>query len=173
MSGYFAPVNDRIAEIYEGTNGIQALDLVGRKMGQGYGRLLRRFFHPVQEFIEKEGENAEMMEYVMPLAKAFMKLQQSTATIAQKGLKNPDEAGAASTDYLRQLALVAMGFMWAKMAKASLEALEGEPENKEFYEAKLQTSKFFFTKMLPEADWRFKSLMAGAEPMMAMKAESF
>ncbi len=163
----------RIAEIYEGTNGIQALDLVGRKMSQGYGRLLRRFFHPVQKFIETEGENPEMMEYVMPLAKAFMKLQQATATIAQKGLKNPDEAGAASTDYMRQFALVAMGYMWARMVKVSLEALEGDPDNKEFYEAKLQTAKFFFSKMLTEADWRFKSLMAGAEPLMAMKAEAF
>jgi alkylation response protein AidB-like acyl-CoA dehydrogenase len=163
----------RIAEIYEGTNGIQALDLVGRKLAQGYGRLLRRFFHPVQKFIELEGENMAMAPYVMPLAKAFMKLQQSTATVAQKGLKNPDEAGAASTDYMRQFALVAMGFMWAKMVKVAMEKLEGEPENKEFYEAKLQTANFFFTKMLPEADFRFKSLMSGAEPLMAMKAEAF
>jgi hypothetical protein len=163
----------RIAEIYEGTNGIQALDLVGRKMAQGYGRLLRRFFHPVQAFIEAEGENPDMMAYVMPLAKAFMKLQQSTATIAQKGLKNPDEAGAASVDYLRQFALVAMGYMWARMAKLSIEVLEGEPENKDFYEAKLQTATFFFTRMLPEADWRFKAIMAGAEPLMAMKEEVF
>ena len=165
----------RIAEIYEGTNGIQALDLVGRKMAQGYGRLLRRFFHPVQQFIETEGENAEMMPYVMPLAKAFMKLQQSTATIAQKGLKNPDEAGAASTDYMRQFALVAMGYMWAQMAKVALEKLDhGDGEqSEEFDEAKLQTAAFFFTKMLPEADWRFKSIMAGAEPLMAMKAEAY
>jgi len=164
----------RIAEIYEGTNGIQALDLVGRKMAQGYGRLLRRFFHPVQNFIETEGENAEMMEFVMPLAKAFMKLQQSTATIAQKGLKNPDEAGAASTDYMRQFALVAMGFMWARMCKVALDKIEnGGDESKEFYETKLQTARFFFTKMLPEADWKFKSIMAGAEPLMAMKAEAF
>ena len=163
----------RIAEIYEGTNGIQALDLVGRKMGQGYGRLLRRFFHPVQQFIETEGENAAMMMYVMPLAKSFMKLQQSTATIAQKGMKNPDEAGAASTDYLRQFALVAMAFMWAKMAKVAIEKLDAGEENAEFFETKLQTANFFFTKMLPEADFRFKSLMSGAEPMMAMKAEAF
>jgi alkylation response protein AidB-like acyl-CoA dehydrogenase len=163
----------RIAEIYEGTNGIQALDLVGRKMAQGYGRLLRRFFHPVQEFIETEGENPDMMEFVMPLAKSFMKLQQSTATIAQKGMKNPEEAGAASTDYLRQFALVAMGYMWCLMVKAALEKLEGEPDNKEFYESKLHTARFFFTKMLPEADWKFKSIMAGAEPLMAIKAEAF
>jgi hypothetical protein len=127
----------------------------------------------VQKFIELEGENMEMAPYVMPLAKAFMKLQQSTATVAQKGLKNPDEAGAASTDYMRQFALVAMGFMWARMVKVAMEKLEGEPENKEFYEAKLQTANFFFTKMLPEADFRFKSLMSGAEPLMAMKAEAF
>lgn len=165
----------RIAEIYEGTNGIQALDLVGRKLAQGYGRLLRRFFHPVQKFIESEGENMEMAPYVMPLAKAFMKLQQSTATIAQKGLKNPDEAGAASTDYMRQFALVAMGYMWAQMVKVTLDKIEngnGE-QSKEFYEEKLQTANFFFTKMLPEADFRFKSLMSGAEPLMAMKAEAF
>ena len=165
----------RIAEIYEGTNGIQALDLVGRKMAQGYGRLLRRFFHPVQSFIEAEGENMEMAPYVMPLAKAFMKLQQSTATVAQKGMKNPDEAGAASVDYLRQFALVAMGYMWAQMVKVALDKIEnGDGEqSKEFYEAKLQTANFFFTKMLPEADWRFKSLMSGAEPLMSMSAEVF
>lgn len=163
----------RIAEIYEGTNGIQALDLVGRKMAVGYGRLLRRFFHPVQEFIEVEGENPAMMEFVMPLAKAFMKLQQATATIAQKGMKNPDEAGAASTDYLRQFALVAMAFMWARMCKAALEKLDGEPDNKEFFESKLHTARFFYAKMLPEADWRFKSLMSGADSLMAMKAEAF
>jgi alkylation response protein AidB-like acyl-CoA dehydrogenase len=165
----------RIAEIYEGTNGIQALDLVGRKLAQGYGRLLRRFFHPVQKFIETEGENMDMASYVMPLAKVFMKLQQSTATIAQKGLRNPDEAGAASTDYMRQFALVAMGYMWAQMAKVALDKIEscdGE-QSKEFYEEKLQTANFFFTKMLPEADFRFKSLMSGAEPLMAMKAEAF
>ena len=165
----------RIAEIYEGTNGIQALDLVGRKMAQGYGRLLRRFFHPVQAFIEAEGENPDLMPYVMPLAKAFMKLQQSTATIAQKGLKNPEEAGAASTDYLRQFALVVMAYMWAQMAKLAIEKLDnGDGEQStDFYEAKLQTATFFFTKMLPEADWRFKCIMAGAEPLMAMKAEAF
>jgi alkylation response protein AidB-like acyl-CoA dehydrogenase len=165
----------RIAEIYEGTNGIQALDLVGRKMGLGYGRLLRRFFHPVQDFIEVEGENPDMAAYAMPLAKSFMKLQQSTATIAQKGMKNPDEAGAASTDYMRQFALVAMGYMWAQMAKVALDKLEsGDGEqSKEFYEAKLQTANFFFTKMLPEADWKFKSIMAGAEPLMAMDEAAF
>jgi len=91
----------RIAQIYEGTNGIQALDLVGRKMPQSFGRLLRRFFHPVQKFIELNQADESLQEFIFPLAKAFAKLQQSTAIIAQKGLENPDEAGAASVDYLR------------------------------------------------------------------------
>lgn len=163
----------RIAQIYEGTNGIQALDLVGRKMGQHMGRLLRRFFHPASEMIEAESENVKLAEFLMPFAKSFMKLQQSTALIAQKGLKDPNEAGAASTDYLRQFALVALGFMWVKMAKVCLEKLELGEGNKEFYGAKLHTARFFFARMLPEADLKFKTIMAGAESLMAMPEDMF
>ena len=163
----------RIAQIYEGTNGIQALDLVGRKMGQGFGRLLRRFFHPVQDFITDNQMNEELQEFVFPLAKAFAKLQQSTAIIAQKGLKNPDEAGAASSDYLRQFALVALAYMWCLMVKAAKEKLESGEGDKDFYEAKIQTAHFFMQRMLPEADGRFKMVMAGADTLMQMKAEAF
>jgi hypothetical protein len=163
----------RIAMIYEGTNGIQALDLVGRKMGQGYGRLLRRFFHPVQEFIEKESMNAAMAEYVFPLAKAFAKLQQSTAFIAQKGMKDPNEAGAASSDYLRQFALVAVGYMWCLMVKTAQEKLSSGEGNKEFYESKLRTAKFYMQRMLPETDARFKMVLAGAETLMSPAASEF
>ncbi|MCK6417486.1 MAG: acyl-CoA dehydrogenase C-terminal domain-containing protein [Alphaproteobacteria bacterium] len=163
----------RIAMIYEGTNGIQALDLVGRKMGQSFGRLLRRFFHPVQEFIEAEQNNPAMGEFIFPLAKAVAKLQQVTATIAQKGLKDPVEAGAASSDYLRQFALVALGFMWAKMAKVSLEKMEVGGGKKDFYESKLATARFFFERMLPETEARFRMVMAGAKPLMELAAEGF
>lgn len=164
----------RIAMIYEGTNGIQALDLVGRKMGQNYGRLLRRFFHPVSQMIEAEQANEQMQEFIFPLAKSFAKLQQATATIAMKGLKNPLEAGAASSDYLRHFALVAMGYMWCLMVKTALEKLEngGEAE-KEFYEAKLATARFFMQRMLPEADARFKMVMAGGDTLMEMKEAAF
>ncbi|HOO82138.1 MAG TPA: acyl-CoA dehydrogenase family protein, partial [Alphaproteobacteria bacterium] len=117
----------RIAQIYEGTNGIQALDLVGRKMPQSFGRLLRRFFHPVQKFIELNQADESLQEFIFPLAKAFAKLQQSTAIIAQKGLENPDEAGAASVDYLRQFALVALAYMWCLIVQAAQKKLaEGE-----------------------------------------------
>ncbi len=164
----------RIAMIYEGTNGIQALDLVGRKMGVGFGRLLRRFFHPVHNFIEENMGNAELGEFVMPLAKAFAKLQASTGLIAQKGLKNPDEAGAASSDYLRQFALVALGFMWVRMAKVAQEKLkDGDASKKEFYESKIKTARFFFERMLPEADARAKMVMAGAKSMMDLEESAF
>ena len=163
----------RIAQIYEGTNGIQALDLVGRKMGAHMGRYLRRFFHPVSEFIEDNQANESMQEFVFPLAKAFAKLQQSTATIAQKGLKDPVEAGAASSDYLRQFALVALAYMWAQMAKVAIEKKDDANGRADFYESKIQTARFFMERVLPESDARFKMVMAGADSMMDMPEDSF
>ncbi|MCB9990090.1 MAG: acyl-CoA dehydrogenase C-terminal domain-containing protein [Rhodospirillales bacterium] len=164
----------RIAMIYEGTNGIQALDLVGRKMAQGYGRLLRRFFHPVQAYIEEHQADAGLQEFIFPLAKAFSKLQQATAIIAQKGLKDPNEAGAASVDYLRMFALVALGYMWVQMAQAAQKKLaKGADGREDFYESKIKTARFFFARMLPESDARFKAVMAGADSIMDLEAANF
>ena len=114
-----------------------------------------------------------MTEFVFPLAKAFAKLQQSTATIAQKGLKDPNEAGAASVDYLRQFALVALAYMWIQMIEKAQEKLEAGEGDKEFYEQKIRTGRFFFQRMLPEADARFKMIMAGAQTLMDSPAEAF
>lgn len=165
----------RIAMIYEGTNGIQALDLVGRKMGQGYGRLLRQFFHPVQQFIEDHQADESLQEFVFPLAKALAKLQQATAQIAQKGLKNPLEAGAASSDYLRQFALVALAYEWVQMIKIAQDRLADKADDKpaDFYDSKIKTGRFFFQRMLPEADFRFKAVMAGADSLMDLEAANF
>jgi hypothetical protein len=164
----------RIAMIYEGTNGVQALDLVGRKMGQSYGRLLRRFFHPVTEFIEKNQADPKLQEFVFPLAKSVAKLQQLTASVAMKGLKDPTEAGAASTDYLRMFALVAMGYMWAKMAKVALEKLEaGTNGRDDFYDSKVKTARFYFARILPETEAHFRKAMAGAESLMELEAANF
>lgn len=163
----------RIAMIYEGTNGIQALDLVGRKMGQNYGRLLRQFFHPVLNFIESNQDNPALGEFVFPLAKAFAKLQQASVQVAMKGLKDPNEAGAASTDYLRLFALVAMGFMWARMAKVAQEKLAESSDKTDFYQSKIKTARFFMERMLPEAESRFRMIMAGAKPLMDMTDTEF
>lgn len=164
----------RIAMIYEGTNGIQALDLVGRKMSQNYGRLLRRFFHPVLEFMAQYQEDETIGKLVVPLSKAFTKLQQATIQIGLKSLKDPNEAGAASTDFLRLFALVAVGFMWVRMAKVAQEKLISADTDKiAFYQSKIKTARFFIERMLPEAESRYRMIMAGAEPLMDMTEEDF
>lgn len=163
----------RIAQIYEGTNGIQALDLVGRKMGQNYGRLLRRFFHPVSKFIEDNQENEALQEFVFPLAKAFAKLQQATGLVAMKGLKDPNEAGAASVDFLRMFALVAMAYMWCQMVKAAQKKLAEGSGDKTFYESKLKTARFFMERVLPETEARFRMISAGAKTLMDPTVEDF
>jgi alkylation response protein AidB-like acyl-CoA dehydrogenase len=163
----------RITQIYEGANGIQALDLVGRKLPANLGRSLRRFFHPVARFIEENQGEAEFGELVLPLAKAFGKLQQATGYIAQKGLVNPDEAGAASSPYLRMFALVAIGFMWLQMAKTAKAKMANGDDRVEFYGSKIKTARFFMTKILPEAETHFRTIMAGSKPLMDFGVDEF
>ncbi len=161
----------RITQIYEGTNGIQALDLVGRKMPAHMGRFLRRFFHPVQEFLEAEANNAELAEFVQPVAKAFERLQRATAWLAQEAMKNPDQAGAAATDYLHLFGWTALGYLWAKMAKIALEKKDGDEAA--FYQAKLATARYFMARMLPRHSAHFSQLMAGAAPIMDFPEAAF
>lgn len=163
----------RIAQIYEGANGIQALDLVGRKLGEGTGRLLRRFFHPMSAFLEEHGQDPELAELLAPLGKAFGRLQQATVLIAQKGQKDPEEAAAAASDYLQLFGYVAVGWMWARMAvlaKAKLPRANGEAP---FYDAKLQTARFYMQRALPQATAHFAALSAGKASLMALPAEVF
>ncbi|NKJ01079.1 acyl-CoA dehydrogenase C-terminal domain-containing protein [Novosphingobium sp. SG707] len=163
----------RIAMIYEGTNGIQALDLVGRKMGAHMGRLLRSFFHPVSAFIEENKGEGPMQKMIEGLEKAFGALQLSTATIAEKGLKDPEEAGAAASDYLRLLGLVGMAYCFAKATKiAGLQLFFGT-EDKAFYETKIKTATFFFEKILPQATTHFLAIKAGKGALMAFAEDEF
>ena len=163
----------RITQIYEGANGIQALDLVGRKMSQHMGRLLRRFFHPVDEFFRARLERPELREFVLPAFKAFGRLQQVTALLAQKGLADPDEAAAAATEYLRAFGLVALGYIWARCAETALEKRKAANGEAGFYDAKLVTARFYMAKLLPETNGLFASIAAGAKPVMELAAESF
>ncbi len=165
----------RISQIYEGTNGIQALDLVGRKLSQGAGRLLRRFFHPLQADLERWQEMPELVELMMPLVKALGKLQQATIHIAQKGMANPEEAGAAASDYLHLFGFVAIGYMWMKMAEAAVEGLKkGDTTGqKAFYETKIKTARFFMERMMPETNSLFAKIMSGAKPLMDFDISEF
>jgi hypothetical protein len=165
----------RIAMIYEGANGIQALDLVGRKLPQGMGRLLRRFFHPVDQFLKDNLADPKIgKDFVMPLAKAFARLQTATAYVAEQGLKNPDEAGAASSDYLKLFALVAVGYMWAQMAKtANAKLAAGANGEAAFYENKLITGRFFMDRILPDTGSLLAKVQAGSKSMMALDQAAF
>jgi alkylation response protein AidB-like acyl-CoA dehydrogenase len=163
----------RITQIYEGTNGIQAMDLVGRKLGFSYGRYLKAFFHPVQQFIEAEMHNERLAAYVLPLAKVFAKLQQASGLIAERGMKDPAEGGAAASDYLRLFALVALAYIWARMAKLALEKVEAGEEDAAFYQAKIKTANFFFARLLPEADGLFKMILAGNASLAAFELQDW
>ena len=163
----------RITQLYEGANGIQALDLVGRKLPAHFGRYLRTFFHPVMAFIEQHQMNAALADFVLPLAKAFARLQQVTLHVAQQGMKDPDEAGAASCDYLRLFALVAMAYLWARMAEIAQARLAAGVDDPAFYQAKLATARFFMAKILPESGALFAQIMAGSAPVMQFEDAAF
>ena len=158
----------RIAQIYEGTNGIQALDLVGRKLGEGYGRLLRTFFHPVSEFIEANKAHAKVGKQVVALERAFGALQKATGHIMAVGQGDPENAVSGASDYLRLFGTVGLGFMWARMA-----VIASEHEGDTFYRDKLATARFFSERILPQSFALMQAVLAGKESMMALDAESF
>jgi alkylation response protein AidB-like acyl-CoA dehydrogenase len=163
----------RITMIYEGTNGIQALDLVGRKLGAHYGRFLRGFFHPVAAFIAAHKEDAAIGKMVHGLEKAFGALQLATAHIAEAGLRDPEEAGAAASEYLRLFGLVALGFMWARMAKTAAAKLASGAEDTAFYHAKLVTARFYMERILPQAGALYLAIKSGKQAMMGLEEAAF
>jgi len=161
----------RIAQIYEGTNGIQALDLLGRKMPAHFGRNLRPFFHTVRDYLYEKEMDFELKDFLMPLAKAFGRLQKITSVLAIRGMKNPDEIGAASTDYLRMLALVALAYQWMRMAEIGMQKRDGDETV--FYQAKIDTARFYFERILPQTGSLFATMMAGAKSTMSFNDEAF
>ena len=164
----------RIAMIYEGANGIQALDLVGRKLGRDGGRAITAFFAEVSGFVKEHSADEAMKPYVGPLGEALAQLQQATMWFMQNALKKPDNAGAGSTDYMHMLGLVALGYMWAQMAKAAQEKLKnGANGSEERMKAKLVTGRYFMERVLPESAAHLKRIQTGADTMMALPAEAF
>ncbi|PZO76205.1 MAG: acyl-CoA dehydrogenase [Mesorhizobium amorphae] len=164
----------RIAMIYEGTNGIQALDLVGRKLPANGGRAVQAFFKEVGEFCEENRSNEAMAPFTKALKKGLNDLQGATMWLVQNAMAKPDNAGAAATDYLHLFGLVAIGYMWARMARTAQEKLaEGANGSAEFFERKLLTARFFNERILPETSLRFARIQAGADTMMALPAEAF
>ena len=163
----------RIAMIYEGANGIQAMDLVGRKLPKDGGRALMAFMGEVEAFCRENGADEAMKPYLEPLAKGLEQLQGSTMWFMQNAMAKPDNAGSGATEYLHLMGLVALGYMWAKMAKAALaKRSEGDGVAARM-DAKLVTGRFFMERMMPEAGALARRIKAGSDSIMAMPAEMF
>ncbi|ALV05681.1 acyl-CoA dehydrogenase C-terminal domain-containing protein [Roseateles depolymerans] len=162
--------DSRINMIYEGTNTIQALDLLGRKILANNGAVLKKFGKKIAEFVEEEGTNEAMQEFINPLADIGDKVTKLTTEIGMKAFQNPDEVGAAAVDYLRVVGHLTFAYMWARMARLALDKKDsGDP----FYTAKLSTARFYFAKLLPETAGLIRTCRAGLSSLMEMDEALF
>ncbi len=162
----------RITLIYEGTNGIQALDLVGRKLAMAGMRPINTFFGELDEFIAENEGDADLKVSIEGLKSVKAKLQKATTWLVEKGLENFDNAGAASTDYMHLFGLTCMAYMWAKMAKAAnakIKAGDSDP----VYASKQVCAKYFVERWLPQADAHLARVESGADTVMALHADAF
>lgn len=163
----------RINQLYEGANGVQALDLVGRKLGMHGGRPPLTFFGLVDDFIKQSADDDAMTPYTAPLGAGLKDLQDATMWLLENGLKDRNNAGAASVEYLRLFGIVAVGFMWAQMAKIAAEKLAGGDGNPNFYKAKLVRATFWMERVMPDTASLKARACAGAENLMELDAELF
>jgi alkylation response protein AidB-like acyl-CoA dehydrogenase len=160
----------RITLIYEGTNGVQALDLLGRKVLADGGAKLMKFAALVQEFSSAQNNASEMAEFIGPTMDLLDKITMLTAEIGKKAIKDPEEVGAASAPYLRLLGHLVFSYFWARMARI---ALDKKDSGGSFYVSKLATARFYFAKLLPEAEFHIRAARAGAAPLMDLDAALF
>ena len=164
----------RIAMIYEGANGIQALDLVGRKLAADGGKHVMAFFEMVNAFIkENEGDEALKSGFLDPLKSASKDLQAAAMYFMRSGVKNPNNALSGSYDFMHLMGHVCLGLIWARMARAAMAALAAGTGDTEFHEAKIATGRYYMMRQLPATAMHLKRIESGAEPVMALAAEAF
>ncbi|MGC2072238.1 MAG: acyl-CoA dehydrogenase C-terminal domain-containing protein [Pseudolabrys sp.] len=163
----------RIAQIYEGANGIQALDLVGRKLGKDGGRAILAFFNEVQTYLKERVNNDAMNVYLKPLGQSLGHLQQASMWFMQNAMAKPDNAGAGSYDYMHLFGLVALGYMWCRIAEAALAKLPKANGSAARLNAKLVTARFFMERMLPGTATRLARIEAGAGSTMELADDAF
>jgi len=163
----------RIAMIYEGTNGVQAMDLVGRKLGSKGGRAIQSFFAIVAEEVAEAKQNEQLAQFAERLEKANGELQQATMWFMQNGLTNPNNAGAGAYHYMHIMGIVALGLMWLRMAKAATEKLAAGADNSKFYETKLVTATYFSERFFPDAGSLRRKIESGSDSIMALEPEMF
>ncbi|KAB0584854.1 acyl-CoA dehydrogenase C-terminal domain-containing protein [Comamonas kerstersii] len=157
--------DNRINMIYEGTNGIQALDLLGRKVLSNQGATLKKFGKLVAQLVEEEGVNEKMAEFINPIAVLGEQMTKFTTEIGFKGMQNPDEVGAAAVDYLRVAGHLVFGYFFARMAQVALRKI-AEGNTDPFYQAKLQTARFYFARLFPETASLMRTARAGSKVLM-------
>ncbi len=164
----------RITMIYEGANGIQALDLVGRKLAQDGGRHIMAFFEMIKGFIQENKDDTALKEgFLDPLKQASKDLQEAGMFFMQNGMKNPDAALAGSYDFMHLFGHTVLGLMWAKMAKAARQALEEGTGNPDFYKAKITTGRYYMARQLPMTRTHLARIQSGAEPVMSLPEDRF
>jgi len=164
----------RIAMIYEGANGVQALDLVGRKLAVDGGKHVMAFFDMVKSFIkENEGDDALKADFLDPLKAASKDMQTAGMYFIQNGMKNPNNALAGSTDFMHLFGHVCLGLMWARMAKAASAALADGTSDPEFYQTKLATARYYMARQLPATALHLTRIQSGADTVMALTADAF
>ncbi|MBR9862384.1 MAG: acyl-CoA dehydrogenase [Rhodobacteraceae bacterium] len=163
----------RIAMIYEGANGVQALDLVGRKLAQDGGKHVMAFFDMVKTFISENKENEAIADFIAPLKQASKDLQTAGMFFMQEGMKNPNAALSGSSDFMHLFGHVCMGLMWARMAKAATSALDAGTDDPEFYKNKLVTGRYYMQRQLPATGMHLARIQSGAENVMGLDAEAF
>ncbi|MGR3491576.1 MAG: acyl-CoA dehydrogenase C-terminal domain-containing protein [Shimia sp.] len=164
----------RITMIYEGTNGVQALDLVGRKLGLNGGKTVMAFFDMVKSFIAENKDNeAIAKDFLEPLKAASKDLQAAGMYFMQEGMKNPNNALSGSYDFMHLFGHTAIGLMWAQMAKAAHEALEGGASDKDFYETKIATGRYYMARQLPATGMHLARIQTGGDTVMSLDAANF
>ena len=163
----------RIAMIYEGTNGIQALDLVGRKLSMDGGKYMREYLNLVQAFINEDHSEDLKNDFITPLKKSIEHLQAALMFFMQNGLKNPLSAVSGATDFLHLVGLVSLGFIWSKKAQSAKENLKDNSANKNFLEAKILTGSYFMHRQLPETKLRLDRILTGEKQVMSLAADQF
>ncbi len=165
--------DSRITLLYEGTTGIQALDLLGRKILMNQGESLRKFTKQVHKFCQAEEGNEELAALIAPLAKANKEWGDITMQIGMKAMQNRDEVGAASVDYLMYSGYVTLGYFWAKAAKVAQDALAAGTTEEAFYKGKLATAQFYFSKLFPRTQALAATMAQGGDSLMVMDDEQF
>jgi acyl-CoA dehydrogenase len=163
----------RIAMIYEGANGIQALDLVGRKLPKDGGRAVMAFFTEVGGFLKTHEADEALRPLASGLKSGLDDLQKATLWFMQNAMAKPDNAGAGSADYMHLFGLVALGYMWAQIAVAAGAKKAADPSSAQLMDAKLIAGKFFMERMMPETAAHLARISTGADTMMAMPADAF